>query len=137
MMDELIKLLHGGNYSLVAANGYTRTFDRRGIADLYDLLSDDPAFLAGAFIADKVVGKGAAALVILGHASELYADIISEAALEMLSQSPVKVSFGQLVPHIINHNGTGWCPVETLCKDSKTPEECLPLIQNFMNNRTH
>lgn len=132
-MDNLIKLLHGGNYSLVAANGGTRTFERRGIADLYDLLCNDPVFFTGAVIADKVVGKGAAALVILGHASELYADIISEAALEMLSQSPVKVSYGQIVPHIINHNGTGWCPVETLCRDFKTPEECLPFIKNFMN----
>lgn len=131
-MDDLINILHGGNHSLVVANGDICTFDQRGIADLYDLLRNDSGFLAGASIADKVVGKGAAALIILGRAAELYADIISESALEILNQSPVKVSYGQIVPYIINRNGTGWCPVETLCKDCKTAEECLPYIKTFI-----
>lgn len=132
MMDGLINILHSGNHSLVVANGDICTFNRRGIADLYDLLHNDPGFLAGAAIADKVVGKGAAALAILGHVAELHADIISEAALEILSQSPVTVSYGQIVPYIINRNGTGWCPVETLCRGCKTAEECLPLICDFI-----
>lgn len=132
MMDDLINILHTGNHSLVVANGDICTFDRHGIADLYDLLCNDPGFLAGAAIADKVIGKGAAALVILGHVAELHADIISEAALEILSQSPVTVSYGQTVPHIINRAGNGVCPMETLCRDCKTAEECLPLICDFM-----
>lgn len=131
-MDDLINILHEGNHSLVVANGDICTFDQRGIADLYDLLCNDSGFLAGASIADKVVGKGAAALIILGRTAELYADIISESALEILNQSPVKVSYGQKVHHIINRQGTGMCPVETLCKDCKTAEECSPLIQKFM-----
>jgi len=134
MIEDLVDILHKGNHSLVVANGEIRTFDRRGVADLYGLLCNAPGFLKGAAIADKVVGKGAAALMILGQVSELHADIISEAALELFHGSPVKVSYGEKVPYIINRNGTGWCPVETLCRDSKSAEECLPLIQHFMNN---
>lgn len=137
MMNDLINILHGGNHSLVVANGDICTFDQRGIADLYDLLCNDSGFLAGASIADKVVGKGAAALVILGHVAELHADIISETALEILNQSPVKVSYGQIVPYIINRNGTGWCPVETLCRDCKTAEECLPYIKEFITKEMY
>ena len=64
-MEELINLLHTGGYSCVIANeGKIRTFTQRGVADLYDLLTREPEFLKGALIADKVVGKGAAALMI-------------------------------------------------------------------------
>jgi iron complex outermembrane receptor protein len=38
--------------------------------------------LDGASIADKVIGKGAAALMIAGCIKEVYADVISEAAME-------------------------------------------------------
>lgn len=43
-------------------NGHVATFDSRGVADLFNLLNDDPEFMQGADVADKVVGKGAAAL---------------------------------------------------------------------------
>ena len=57
-MEELINLLHSGGYSCVIANGDNiRTFTQRGVADLYDLLTQEPDFLKGASIADKVVGN--------------------------------------------------------------------------------
>ena len=58
-----------------------------------DLLTQEPEFLKGALIADKVVGKGAAALMILGGIKELYTDIISTKALELLQKSDIKVEF--------------------------------------------
>ena len=70
-MEKLINLLHTGGYSCTIANGgKIRTFTQRGVADLYDLLTQEPEFLKGALIADKVVGKGAAALMILGGIKE-------------------------------------------------------------------
>ncbi len=40
-----------------------RIFRERGVADLFRLQHEEPQLLRGAFIADKVVGKGAAALM--------------------------------------------------------------------------
>lgn len=132
-MEELISLLHSGGYSCVIANGEKiRTFTQRGVADLYDLLSQEPEFLKGASIADKVVGKGAAALMILGGISELHTDIISTKALDLLKESDVKVEFEQEVPFIWNRDHTGFCPVETLCSEVKSVEEMLPLISDFI-----
>lgn len=131
-MDDLIKILHEGNHSLVVANGEVCTFNGRGISDLYSILTEDPGFLQGAEIADKVVGKGAAALMIIGGISYLYTDVISAPALDLLRQSPVKVDFGKKVDNIINRKGDGICPVETLCLPCATAQECLPLIENFM-----
>ena len=118
MIEELIDLLHSGGYSCAIANrDIIRTFTQRGVADLYDLLTQEPDFLKGALIADKVVGKGAAALMILGGIKELHTDIISSKALELVQDSDIKVSFIQEVPFIWNRDHTGWCPVETMCSE--------------------
>lgn len=132
-MEELINLLHSGGYSCVIANnGKVRTFTQRGVADLYDLLTQEPEFLKGALIADKVVGKGAAALIVLGGVKELYTDIVSSKAMELFRTSGVKVGFAQEVPFIWNRDHTGWCPVETLCCEEESAEAILPLIRGFL-----
>ena len=132
-MEELINLLHTGGYSCTIANkGEIRTFTQRGVADIYDLLTQEPEFLKGALIADKVVGKGAAALMILGGIKELYTDIISTKALELFRKSDVKVDFAQEVDFIWNRDRTGGCPVETMCSEVESAEEILPLIRDFL-----
>ena len=68
-------------------------FTQRGVADLYDLLTQEPDFLKGALIADKVVGKGAAALMILGGIKELHTDIISSKAFGTVSGFRYKGQF--------------------------------------------
>ena len=135
MMDELIEILHKGNHSLVVANGGVATFNGRGVSDLFNLLGSKPGLLCGADVADKVVGKGAAALMILGKVRAVHADVISEPALELLKESDVNVSYDRMVPNIINRKGNGICPVETLCIPCTTAEECLPLIANFLTTK--
>ena len=132
-MEELINLLHTGGYSCVIANeGKILTFNQRGVADLYDLLTREPEFLKGALIADKVVGKGAAALMILGGIKELYTDVVSSNAMDLFQTSDVKVDFVQEVPFIWNRDHTGWCPVETMCSEEESAEAILQLIRGFL-----
>ena len=90
---QLIDLLHVEACSCVIRNGdVTRIFRERGVKDLYRLLEEEPELLDGAFVADKVVGKGAAALMILGGVGELHADVISRPARLLLAASPVHLS---------------------------------------------
>ena len=131
-MEDLILTLHNGDHSLAIRNGGVRTFDGRGVTDLHMLLHEEPKLLRGAQIADKVVGKGAAALMALGNVEEVYADVISQPALDLLTKSGIKISYGKVVPNIINRTGTGFCPVETRCMSCKTPEECLVEIDAFI-----
>lgn len=135
-MTELTDILRRGHHSLVVGNGEVRTFDGRGIADLYRLLTEGNGFLQGASVADKVVGKGAAALMVLGGVREVYAEIISTAALGLLRAAGTAVRFGREVPHIINRAGNGICPVEQLCRECATAAECLPPITEFMQQHT-
>lgn len=136
-MESLISMLHAGCHSLVVRNGNdTRTFDGRGVADLHRLLRCEPSLLGGASVADKVVGKGAAALMILGGVKVLHADVVSTPALLLLRDSGIEVTFEREVPHIINRKGDGMCPVEALCSNCNTAAECLPLIDEFINKIT-
>lgn len=133
MTDDLVQILQCGGHSLVVAGDEIRTFNGRGVSDLYGLLTEHPDWLRGASVADKVVGKGAAALLILGGVRELFAGVISTSALGLLEESGISLRFGKEVPYIINRKDDGICPVEALCKDCKTAAECLPFIQGFIN----
>ena len=132
MMRELIRLLHEKQCSCVIANGEVRVFMQRGVADLYELLDREPGFLKGASVADKVVGKAAAALMILGGVKELYADVISLPALTLLRDSAVKADSAEVVPYIKNRDQSGWCPLETICYKEGSATDILPLVREFI-----
>ena len=125
--EQTVGLLFAEKCSCVVRNGdEVRIFRERGVKDLYRLLRD------GAFVADKVVGKGAAALMILGGVEELFADVVSRAALDLFAAAGKAVAYTVAVPHIINRAGDGICPVERLCASAQTAGECLPLIEGFI-----
>lgn len=137
-MDALITLLHEGTYSCVIRNGAeVRTFHKRGVADLFFLLDNEPEFLDGSFVADKVVGKGAAALMILGRVKHVYTDVISTPALDLFKTYGVEVSFSEVTDRIVNRTKDGLCPVESLCLDLDSPADMLNEIRQFINNRTN
>lgn len=117
----------------VAAHGTVNVFCQRGVKDLLELLTDSPQLLNGAAVADKVVGKGAAALMILGGVAEVYTPVISAWALQFFEEAGVDIEYGTVVPNIINRKGDGICPVESLCMNCATPAECLPLIKSFVS----
>lgn len=134
-MQRLIETLQREQCSLVIRSlGQEQCYWQRGVADLLRLLHQEPQVLKDAQLADKVVGKGAAALMALGQVREVYARTISQPALRLLSDAGIPVSFQCCVPHIINRSGTDWCPVEKLCSSAQTPAECLPLIEAFVNS---
>ena len=152
-MEEIKKILHEGEkgHSLVVKtiSDEIFSFDGRGISDLMRLLNTSPDTLKGAMLADKVVGKAAAALMILGGIKAIHADTISEPALQLFASSatdlqakglrPIDVTYNNKVEYIINQAKTGWCPMELATKDAATPKECLARIkaklQELHNNK--
>ena len=133
-MEKIIDLLHSGGYSCVIGNGAEiRTFTQRGVADLYDLFRQEPSFMKGACIADKVIGKAAAGLMVLGGIRRVYADVISQPALTLLHDANVEVTYIRLVPFIENRDKSGWCPLETACHEFSTLEEIFRIIENFLS----
>ena len=128
-----INLLIEKNCScVICKDGVIRCFYERGVIDLYSLLCDEPEFLKGAYIADKVVGKAAASLMILGKIAGLYARTVSQPAIGLLKDANMSLEYGKVVPYIINRSKTDWCPLEKRCYLLKTHEECYESIKDFM-----
>ncbi len=129
----MIEMLDNHNVSCVIHNhGTMRTFTGRGISDLFHLYCDDPSFLNGAEIADKVVGKGAAAIMVLGKTAILHTHLISDSALEMLTKSGVAVFYDEKVPNILNRSRQDWCPVEKKLRNLSDAQACWPEIVAFV-----
>lgn len=139
MNKALIRLLIEEQHSIVVQNteGHLHCFDGPGVSDLNHLLHSSPELLQGAAVADKVVGKAAAALLILSSVGEVYANVISQPALALLEVHNICTTYGILVPYIVNRTQTGMCPLETRCIPCHTPEECLAEIQAFIASMKH
>lgn len=117
-----------------SVQGELRTFSRRSVADLFNLVADEPDFLRGASVADRVIGRGAALLLVKGGAREVYAQVISSGALEVLRSVGIETSFDKEVPNIINRTGTDICPVEKLTASTSSPDEAYERIKQFLDS---
>ena len=133
-MEELKKRLEREDVRGVvrAANGEIREFHRQGVIDLFTLLTEEPQMLLGAQIADRVIGRGAALLMVKGRVQEVFACVISKLALDILQQAGIPTTYATLQPHIINRTGTDICPVEKLTASTDDPDEAYELIKKFL-----
>ena len=100
----------------------------RGVTPLLRWL-DDGTDLHGFSAADKVVGAGAAYLYVLLGVAELYAEVISDAAVKILTRFGVFADFGTCVPYIQNRAGDGGCPIEQAVADATDPQDALARIR--------
>lgn len=121
-----------GHSLVVIHEDVTDTYDTPGIVSLLQMVTSGSSSLRGAAVIDKVVGKAAAALLLLGGVAEFHALVVSKGALALLSQSAVKVSYEELVDHIADRARTGWCPMEQACRDCLTAPECLEQIKETL-----
>lgn len=133
-VEHLKQILIDGRHSLVVENQHVSTFDGRGIKDLRRLIATQPELLCGSRVADKVVGKGAAALLVKGRVSEVFACTASRPALALLRENGITASCDNEVDAIANVSHTGLCPIEQLCLPCATTEECLRRIDEFFAN---
>ena len=135
-MKQLIEILHDEGLTLVvrSENGDIHRFTQRGVKDLVTLVGEHPEVLQGAFIADKAVGKAAAACMVVGGVKHVHADVMSEPALALLNAHGIKAEYGQLVDHIINRAGTDWCPMERLSRDINDPTLIIQKIKEFFSS---
>ena len=121
--------------AIITRDGTRIEFKGRGVADLWDILKSSPEALKGAFVADKVIGKAAAAIMIAGGVRAIHTRILSELASELLSAAPIEVYYDTSTSHIINRTKSGWCPLETTCRDCRTVRMCLEKIDKFINQQ--
>ena len=132
-MKELIDILHDEGLTLVvkSSDGVIHRYTQRGVKDLLTLVTEMPEILKDALIADKAVGKAAAACMVMGGAKQVHADVMSEPALALLQAHGIEADYSTLVDHIINRAGDGWCPMERLSRDIDNPAAIFEKIRDF------
>ena len=107
------------------ADGVLLTSDEHGILPPLRWLREDPGLLRGADVADRVIGKAAALLFACGGVRSIWATRISEAARDFLRATGIAFEYGELVPAILNRDGTGLCPMEQRAMGMEEPEEAF------------
>lgn len=135
-MENLKKLLCKTDVRgvLRSSAGDIVEFHNPGVKDIFNLVSTQPQMLEGSMIADRVIGRGAALLLVLGHVSQVFAQLISEQALQVLQAAEIEVEYNSIVPNIINRDGTDICPVEKLTMNVSEPEVAFEKIREFLTN---
>ena len=134
-LATLLRQLDNSRSSCVISNnGEVRSFNQRGVIDLYTLVDTKDPLLKGALMADKIVGKGAAALMVLGGIKALNTHAICTSALKLLQDNGIKVFFDEEIDHIETRTKTDWCPLEKRVKDAPTAEDCWPIIVQFISD---
>ncbi|NLY50082.1 MAG: DUF1893 domain-containing protein [Firmicutes bacterium] len=129
-----------GSASLIAVKG-NQVWQRegRGIRPLFDLITALGETLHGAVLADVVVGKAAALLAVYAGFRAVHARTLSGPALNVLKSHGVRVSYDILTERILNHDQTGFCPMEMLTHNIENPAAAYAAIatklKEFRNSK--
>lgn len=143
MKNDLSKakeLLESGVYSLVAVkNGETVFFSSQdGVVPVVTALEEHRAEFSGASVADKVIGRAVALLMLYGRVAGVYTPMISRGALSVFKADGHEKSglndvfYEKTVEFIKNRSGDGMCPMEKLTADINDPEIAFDAVRDFM-----
>lgn len=103
--------------------------EERGIRPMVDWLESDPEFLRGASVADKVVGRAAAMIMVYGGVAEVYTNIISSRALSFLQEHGIPCTYVNTCDAVANRRGDGICPMEKVTAPIKDPAEAYEKVK--------
>lgn len=128
-LSKAKELLLSDHYTCVLCKGTELHVSRhRGVRPLLDLL-ENGTDLQGFSAADKVVGKATAMLYRLLRVQRVYGVVMSQAAMAVLQEGNIEVSYETMVDHIVNRTGDGPCPMEAATAVTNDPAEALRLIK--------
>lgn len=131
-MEQARQILTTGGFTCVLRKEETTyTATERGVKPLVRWLTEG-IDARGFTAADKVVGRATAYLYVLLGVREVWAAVMSEAAVEVLTRHGIAASQEKLVKNIINRTGTGICPFEEAVLEIQDPEEALAAIRAKM-----
>lgn len=129
-MTEISQILKESQCSLVVSkDGAMETYVGGGVKPLLQLFDSSPQTLKGADVADKVVGKAAASIMVVSGVKSVYTPLISEPARQLLSAYNIPVSYEHMVPNILNRQQSDLCPMEQATKFAATPTEAVAAIR--------
>ncbi len=126
LVAEIRRALQDGVSCVVARKGVVvAQFSGRGVQPIVAAIRSDPSVFCGATVGDRVVGRAAAAVYIVGRARKVVAELLAEDARAMLEAAGVEYAAVKTVPHILNRELTGGCPIDAKVADLAEPEKIV------------
>lgn len=139
MSDKILaanKLIEGQFSCVLVKDGdVIMTSKDRGIRPIIKMLMADQHSLKDMVLADKIIGKAAALLVVFGQIEYLYAHVISDCAKNILEKNNIEVNYNHIVPYIMNGDGTDKCMMEKMVEDIEDPFEAFTIFKDFFNDK--
>ena len=123
---------HTGKYTLVICKDEDIIkSDLTGIRPLMKLI-DDKKECKGYSAADKIVGRAAAFLYTLLGIKNVYGEIMSKGAIEILKKNGIYYEYKTLADYIENRQKNGICPMDDAVKEIEDAKTACEAIRNKM-----
>ena len=104
-----------------------------GIRPLFDAVSELGDEMEGSCVADKVMGKAAAALCISAGVKGVYTPVMSRAAKGLLANNGIIHSTHLLAPWILNKDRSDLCPLEKLTMGTDNWKDIVEIVKEFVS----
>lgn len=130
LIAEMKTLVTKGEASCVAAKDgvIVGKASGKGLAPLFTLLAERK--LAHALVVDKVIGRAAAAVCIVGKVKKVHALLMGADALTLLKAHGVECAAEKTVPKILNRDLTDGCPMEQTVEGIEDPAEMVKALKS-------
>lgn len=111
------------------------TSQERGIGALLDLALHQPEVLRGGILADRIVGKAAAMLCVLGGVKYVSGEIMTQGAVNYLEAHGVPYRYENGVTRLLGPDGTGDCPLELAVAALEDPGEAAAALEALLSGQ--
>ena len=133
MTEPLKRALHAlreesATCAAVLRDGTLITAHEKGVKPLMAWIAEGGDLLLGAAVADRVVGRAAALLMLHAGVREVYTEVISRHAAAVFERAKLPCTYGEQVSYIVNRRGDGMCPMEEACLEIDSPEEAYAVL---------
>ena len=99
-----------------------------GLKPLMDWMYSGNNYM-GFMVADKIVGRAAAFIIIAMGIREVYAEVISESAKKLLENNQISVTAETVVPEILNADKTDVYPLDKAVEGIENAADALMPIE--------
>ena len=127
LKNELLE----NNYSIVSSNGY-HSFDS-GIRPLIIPMIENPLFFKGQSVADKIIGKASALLLVYAQVKEVYTPLLSKAGREVFDRFHIPYEYDEETEYIVNRTGDDMCPMEKCVNQIDDPKEAFEALRKKLS----
>lgn len=121
------------NLALVIAKNGSIIFEteRHGISGLLDAIEHHRKAIKNASVADKVMGRAAALLLVYSDVVAAFAVTASDSGIQTLQDHNVYFEYDKCVQRIIDCEEKDFCPFEKLTTNISDPQKAYEVLKEY------